>query len=128
MFFNTPKVLIIDDDASLRRQITFCLEKEGDINVIDADDGESGLLCAETEHPDLIILDWVMPGIQGPEVLDELQLKSSTQDIPVVMLTGKNKVGNIEDAFDLGADSYLTKPFSLQKLDEKVRELLNLSG
>ncbi len=124
MFFNTPRVLIIDDDASLRRQIKFRLEKHEGLTVVEAKNGESGLVSADVENPDLIILDWVMPDIQGPEVLDQLKLKSNTQNIPIIMLTGKNKIGNIEDAFNLGADAYLTKPFSLQKLGEKVHQLL----
>ena len=121
---NKQKVLVIDDDSSLRRQLRFRLEKRENLIVIEAENGLNGLEMASEHGPDLIILDWMMPDIQGPEVLDQLRNNDKTRDIPVLMLTGKNKIGNIEDAFKLGSDAYLTKPFELQKLAEKVSELL----
>ena len=78
------------------------------------------------KEPDLIILDWMLPDILGPAVLSELKKAASTKHIPVLMLTGKDKVGDIEDAFKLGAEGYLTKPFQLQKLGEKVTNMLTL--
>lgn len=119
------KVLVIDDDASLQRQVRVHLETREKLDVIQAMDGESGLERSVGDEPDLIILDWMLPDIQGPEVLARLKTGDSTKNIPVLMLTGRDKVGNIEDAFALGADGYLTKPFSLQKLREKIRDLLN---
>ena len=121
---NKKKVLVIDDDPSLRRQLIFRLQTHENMDVIEAGSGESGLMNAEDHDPDLIILDWMLPDIQGPVVLDLLRHKHKTKFTPVLMLTGRNKFGDIEDAFGLGADAYLTKPFSLQKLGEKVRELL----
>lgn len=121
---NKKKVLIIDDDPSLRRQLIFRLQTHENMDVIEAESGESGLMNADDHDPDLIILDWMLPDIQGPVVLDLLRQKHKTKSTPVLMLTGRNKFGDIEDAFDHGADAYLTKPFSLQKLGEKVRELL----
>jgi len=121
---NKPTVLIIDDDSSLRRQLSFRLKNRENIDVIEAENGKSGLEQATLMLPDLIILDWMLPDIQGPQVLDELKLINSTKSIPILMLTGKNKIGNIEDAFKLGAEAYLTKPFSLQKLGDKVSDLL----
>ena len=120
------KILLIDDDASLRRQLNFRLDKCDKFNVIEAENGKSGLLKANRQNPDLIILDWVLPDIQGPEVLDQLKNNANTSMIPVLMLTGKNKIGEIEDAFNRGADAYLAKPFALQNLAEKVSVLLNL--
>lgn len=121
---NKKKVLIIDDDPSLRRQLIFRLQTHENMDVIEAESGESGLMNADDHDPDLIILDWVLPDIQGPVVLDLLKQKHKTKSTPVLMLTGQNKFGDIENAFDHGADAYLTKPFSLQKLGEKVHELL----
>lgn len=122
---NKLKVLVIDDDPSLRRQVRLRLEMRENFDVIEARNGEIGLVLADSHNPDLIILDWILPDIQGPEVLDYLKLKNETSSIPVLMLTGKNKIGNIEEAFDLGADAYLTKPFSLEKLGEKVCKLMH---
>lgn len=126
MFFTTKikKVLVIDDDASLLRQVRARLEKHEAVKVIEATDGEKGLIQASDHNPDLIILDWMLPGIQGTEVLTKLRIHQNTKRTPVLMLTGKNKIGDIEDIFDLGANAYLTKPFSLKKLGEKVEELL----
>ncbi|OUS11955.1 hypothetical protein A9Q89_07275 [Gammaproteobacteria bacterium 53_120_T64] len=120
-------VLVIDDDASLLRQIRYRLEHHEGLAVTEAMDGEQGLELAKCDNPDIIILDWMLPGMQGLEVLEYLRAMSVTQKTPVLMLTGKNKVGNIEDAFQLGAQAYLTKPFSLQKLGEKVQSLLSNS-
>ena len=122
---NKQKVLVIDDDSSLRRQLSFRLKNHENLDVIEAEDGQTGLDQAIKLSPDLIILDWMLPDIEGPDVLDLLKLQNKTKSIPVLMLTGKNKIGNIEDAFNLGADAYLTKPFSLKSIDEKVIELLN---
>ena len=121
---NKLKVLVIDDDPSLRRQVRLRLEMRENFDVIEAENGETGLVLANSHNPDVIILDWMLPDIQGPEVLDYLKLKNETSSIPVLMLTDKNKIGNVEEAFDLGADAYLTKPLSLQRLGEKVCELL----
>ena len=129
MFFDSTKkkVLVIDDDTSLQRQLRYRLEKHEGVDVLLATDGEHGLTQANKHNPHLIILDWMLPGIQGTDVLHELKLGKKTKATPVLMLTGRNKVGDIEDALDLGADAYLTKPFSLQKLGDKVSEMLNTS-
>lgn len=130
MFFGTSKkkVLVIDDDPSLQRLLHARLEMHEDVKVIEAMDGKSGLAQADDHNPDLIILDWMLPDIQGIEVLERLRRESSTKRTPVLMLTGKDKVGDIEDAFDLGADAYLTKPVSLQTLGDKVSAMLKPSS
>jgi len=126
MFFSDSKktVLVIDDDPSLQRLLHVRLEMHEDVKVVKAMNGKNGLIQADAHNPDLIILDWILPDIQGIEVLERLKCKRKTKDIPILMLTGRNKVGNIEDAFDLGANAYLTKPVSLQALGEKVNEML----
>lgn len=128
MFINlgttNKKVLIIDDDDSLRRLVHVRLERHEKINVLQAADGDTGIAKAQADMPNLVILDWMLPDISGTKVLRHLKAENKTKDIPVLMLTGRNKVGDIEDAFKYGADGYLTKPFSLTKLGEKVVELL----
>ena len=125
-FFKTPKkqVLVIDDDDSIRRQVSFRLEKHENITVFKAKNGENGLISAIEKEPDLIILDWILPDILGPAVLKKLKKAAKTKNIPVLMLTGKDKIGDIEDAFKLGAEGYLTKPFQLKRLGEKVTDML----
>ena len=126
MFFtSTPKkVLIVDDDPSLLRQLRYRLENIDKLSVVVAESGEIGLEQVATNDFDLIILDWMLPDIQGIDVLSKLKSSKDTKDIPVLMLTGRNKIGEIEDAFGLGAEGYLTKPFELGKLSDKVKEML----
>jgi two-component system phosphate regulon response regulator PhoB len=125
-FINSKKkVLIIDDDKSLLRQISFHFQHHQDCETFVAEDGESGLEMAKKNEIDLIVLDWNLPDIQGIEVLAKLKEHVSTKEIPVLMLTGHNKIGNIEDAFSLGAEAYVLKPFSLKKLGEKSQQLMN---
>ncbi|MBV1961702.1 MAG: response regulator [Immundisolibacteraceae bacterium] len=121
-----PKVLIIDDDASLQRQVQYRFDKRDQFAVYQASDGESGLKLINKVHPDLVILDWMLPGIDGPEILRQLKAASKTAGIPVLMLTGRDKIGDIEDAFALGAVDYLTKPFALQALSKKAHKALSL--
>jgi len=129
MFFiaNKKKVLIIDDDPSLQRLLHARLERHENVKIIKAMDGKSGLIQASLHNPDLIILDWMLPDIQGIEVLERLKCERKTKNTPVLMLTGCNKMGDIEDAFYLGADAYLTKTTSLQILGKKVDEMLSSS-
>lgn len=126
MFFKSApkKVLIIDDDPSLLRQLRFRLETREKLNVVLAESGESGLEQAANNDFDLIILDWMLPDMQGIDVLSEFKSDKQTKDIPVLMLTGRNKLGEVEEAFSRGADGYLTKPIELGKLGSKVREML----
>lgn len=126
MFFkSTPKkVLIVDDDPSLLRQLQYRLENIDKLSVVVAESGEIGLEQAATNDFDLVILDWMLPDMQGIDVLSEFKSSKTTKDIPVLMLTGRNKIGEIEDAFGRGAEGYLTKPFELGKLSSKVKEML----
>ncbi len=121
---NKKKVLIIDDDRTLLRQISFHLKKYKGFDIVISDNGEDGLLEASRQCPDLIILDWTLPDIQGIDLLTTLKKAQKTKNIPVLMLTGHNKIGDVEDAFARGADAYMYKPFSLQKLGEKSKGLM----
>lgn len=130
MLFNLlssqKKVLVIDDDASLQRQVCFHLEhKQENITVVQALNGITGIEQAIQIKPDLIILDWMLPDINGPDILIRLKSNDKTKNIPVLMLSGRKNIGDIEDIFELDADSYITKPFSLQHLGEKVVALLS---
>lgn len=125
LFWNTVKtVLIIDDDHTLLRRVAVHLKKYKDVDVITYDNATEGFSAASTQNPNLIILDWTLPDIQGIEVLKMLKIQPQTKDIPVLMLTGHNKIGHIEDAFEIGAEAYIVKPFELQKLAEKSLALM----
>ncbi len=118
------KVLVIDDDESVSRQVHYRLTNRDNIAVDTAANGTTGLVLALKDRPDLIILDWMLPDISGPEMLKTLKEDEKTSGIPVLMLTGRNLIGDIEYAFKMGAESYLTKPFVLSRLGKEVRRLL----
>ena len=124
-FWNTTKkILIIDDDHSLLRRASIHLKKQKNFEIVVFDNAREGVAAAKSLKPHLIILDWKLPDIQGIDVLPLLRKSDKTKSIPVLMLTGKNKIGNIEDAFERGANAYIIKPFSLKKLSEKVIVLM----
>ncbi|MCF6336783.1 MAG: response regulator [Gammaproteobacteria bacterium] len=127
MFFiaNKKKVLIIDDNPSPQRLLHIRLKIHHNVKVIKAMDGKNGLIQANVHNPDLIILEWTLPDIQGIEVLERLRCERKTKNTSILILTGRNKPGNIEDAFNLGADAYLTKMVSLLISGKKIDEMLN---
>jgi two-component system, OmpR family, response regulator len=112
-------ILVADDDAGIRNFLRRGLRLEGYL-VTEADSGESAVELTRIKHPDLVILDWMMPGIGGPEALR--RIKALSQNIPVIFLTGRD--GNKADGLALGADDYFVKPVSFVELVERVHNLL----
>jgi len=110
-----PKVLLIEDDASFRRTVADVLGMEGYV-VAQAPSGKAGILAAQREMPDLVILDLVMPGMKGTEVCQYLKQDSQTARVPVIILTGNDKDGQDVACLDMGADDYLTKPVKTERL------------
>ena len=117
------KVLIAEDEADIRQLISFNLERES-YNTLLAGDGEEAVLMAYNKIPDLIILDLMLPKMDGFSVFKELRLDSRTKDIPVIMLTAKAQLDDVIAGLEMGADDYLTKPFSPKELVLRVRALL----
>jgi DNA-binding response OmpR family regulator len=115
------RILIIEDETPMRTALKDVLEAEG-YRVLTAADGESGLQCALDEKPDLILLDIMMPKLDGYEVCAELRRLSNP--VPVLMLTAKGQVEDRVTGLDAGADDYLVKPFSTEELLARVRALL----
>jgi two-component system alkaline phosphatase synthesis response regulator PhoP len=118
-----PKVLVVDDEADLIRLCRVNLEFEG-YQVIQASDGEEALRLAVTEHPDLILLDVMMPHKDGWQVLDELKARAETSNVPVIMLTVMSQGRDQARAWSTGVADYVTKPFSPVALVACVREAL----
>lgn len=117
------RILVIDDDpatAELARK-WFATQP---FEVIDAQDGESGIKRAIADAPELILLDLTMPGIDGLEVARRLKSESDTRSIPIVLLTACRDVNSKVEAFAAGADDYITKPFDVQELDARIRAML----
>jgi two-component system alkaline phosphatase synthesis response regulator PhoP len=120
-------VLVIDDEKDLVELIRYNLEKEG-YKVIGASDGESGLSLAASEKLDLIVVDLMLPGIDGLEVCRLLRKGSETYRIPILMLTAKSSESDRVVGLEIGADDYVTKPFSPRELSARVKALLRRSS
>ncbi len=117
-------ILVIDDDVTVRGLVEARLGGRDGHEVLTAADGASGLKIAASLTPNLILLDWMMPGMDGLEVLARLKEHSKTARIPVYMLTAKGMMADVETAFSLGADGYFTKPISLDQLSQRVGKAL----
>src|SRR5881296_3327541 len=117
------KILVIDDESVLVETIAYNLEQAG-YQVITAADGASALEAAQRESPDLIILDIMLPEMDGLEVCRELRRESNTATTPILMLTAKGDEIDKVVGLEVGADDYVTKPFGRRELLARVRALL----
>ena len=118
------KILLVDDEIDFVELVRVRLENSN-YEVIVAYDGEEGLERAEQEHPDLIILDILLPKISGFDICRKLKFDENFKKIPIIMLTAKFQQSDKKFGIAMGADAYMTKPFEPQALIEKIRELLN---
>lgn len=119
---DTTRILVVDDNVDLTSTISVALETQG-YEVLVANDGERGLELAFTEHPNLVLLDVMMPGFDGYRVCSELQF-GYTKDIPVIFLTARSELANMMEANRSGATAYITKPFRVEYLLQTVRDVL----
>lgn len=118
-----PKILIIDDDMDSLLPLKRSLEREN-YKVVEAYNGQDGLLKATAEIPDLILLDLMMPGMDGYEVCNRLKKETPAYNTPIIMLTAKGEVGDKVKGLELGADDYVTKPFNLSELKARIKTAL----
>jgi DNA-binding response OmpR family regulator len=119
-----PKVLVVEDEESLLFTLAHNLKREG-YQVLTAARGDDGLRLAREKHPDLIVLDVMLPGIDGIQVCRMLRRDS---DVPIIMLTALGGEGDRVAGLDTGADDYLAKPFGMRELMARIRALLRRSG
>ena len=117
------RVLVADDDADILELVSRRLERRG-YDVIGAGDGREALALARSELPDAVVLDGLMPGLEGHQVCAELRADQRTTSIPVVLLTAKAADVDQERAVEAGASAYMVKPFSIDELDETLRRLI----
>ncbi|MCF8028700.1 MAG: response regulator transcription factor [Desulfobacteraceae bacterium] len=122
-----PAILVIEDDTDILNLVAWHLETE-DYRVIKSADGSQGLETAISELPDLIVLDLMLPGMDGLSVCRTLKQNLKTRDIPVIMLTAKGEEVDRIVGFELGADDYMVKPFSPRELMLRIRAVLNRSS
>jgi two-component system alkaline phosphatase synthesis response regulator PhoP len=117
------KILVVDDEEDILELLKYNLSREG-YQVSCTTSGEKTLSLVETETPDLILLDLMLPGMDGLEVARQLKDKPNTKNVPIVMLTAKGEESDIVTGLELGADDYVTKPFSPRILLARVRAVL----
>lgn len=116
-------ILVVEDEEPIRHLLQYNLAREG-YRVLLASDGKKGLATAQTAHPDAVILDLMLPGLDGIEVCRELKRRSDTALIPVLMLTAKSEESDIVTGLEVGAGDYVAKPFSVKVVIARLRALL----
>ena len=117
------KILIVDDEPNIVMTLEYTFKKSNYVVFI-ARDGQEALDILKTNFPDVIILDIMMPMVDGFATLEQIRKDDNLQHTKVMFLSAKNKESDIEKGLALGADTYMTKPFSIKKVVEKVEELL----
>ena len=123
---DSKNILVVEDDLDIRELISFNLANEGH-QVFEANDGEVGIDKARKNNPDLILLDLMLPGIQGLDVCRIIKSDQETKEIPIIMVTALGQEEDIVKGLETGADDYITKPFSIKVLIARVNAVLKRS-
>ena len=118
------KILVIDDSATMRRIIRSHLATMGFDDVVDVHDGDLALARLAAEAVDLVITDWAMPSMSGPDLVRKIRSSPRHRTLPVLMITGIGQEEDIVEAIEAGVNGYIVKPFEPQTLKEKIRELV----
>lgn len=116
-------VLIVDDEPAIRQVLSFTLSGEG-YELFEAADADAALAVIEQARPDLILLDWMLPGLSGLDLARRLRRDSKTKDIAIIMLTARGEEEDCVRGLDSGADDFITKPFSSRELSARVRAII----
>lgn len=117
------KVLVVEDEEAIGQLLVYNLEKEG-FAVTVAADGDEVLTAVEEARPDIVLLDWMLPNVSGVELCRRLRMRAETREIPVIMLTARGEEEDRVRGLDVGADDYVTKPFSMSELVARMRAVL----
>ena len=117
------KVLVVEDEEAISHLLAYNLEREG-FRVATAPDGEEALMAVDESRPDLVLLDWMLPGVSGIELCRRLRTRNETREIPIIMLTARGEEDDRVRGLDVGADDYVTKPFSISELVARMRAVL----
>ncbi len=118
-----PLIYIVDDEANIRRLASLALEEQG-MEVRSYENGEQLLGALDRSIPDCILLDWMMPGLDGIQLLHRIRNNDKFKNIPLIMLTAKSEEMDVVMALELGADDYISKPFGIKELPARVRAVL----
>ena len=117
------KVLIVEDEDSLVTLLSYNLQSEG-YTVVHTPSGTDAVMMMQEERPDIVILDWMLPGLAGIEICRQIRARSDTNGLPVIMLTARGEEGDRIRGLQTGADDYVVKPFSVSELVARVKALL----
>jgi two-component system, OmpR family, phosphate regulon response regulator PhoB len=117
------KVLVVEDEEAISQLLAYNLEREG-FRVDVAPDGEEALVALSEHRPDLVLLDWMLPKVSGIELCRQLRIKTETREIPIIMITARGEEEDRVRGLDVGADDYVTKPFSMSELVARMRAVL----
>ena len=120
-------VLLVEDEADIREMLTFTLERSG-FNVVSAETAEQALEILDGPLPNLVLIDWMLPGMSGVDLARRLRRDPLTAELPLLMLTARGEESDKLKSFDAGIDDYVTKPFSPRELTARVKALLRRSG
>jgi len=123
-FGKKKKILVVEDEPYIAQGLEARLQLEG-YDVITAGDGKEGVSQARSERPDLVIMDLMMPKVNGFDACKMLKADDKTKKIPIIVLTAMKTLGNTDDAFTSGADAFLAKPFKNERLLEKIQKLID---
>ncbi len=123
---DTPLVLVVEDEPAQREVICYNLEAEG-FEVMRAETGDDALLAIDETPPDLVLLDWMLPGVSGIEICRRLKLQARTRAIPIIMLSARSEEVDKVRGLETGADDYVTKPYSVIELIARVKSQLRRS-
>jgi len=118
-----PGVLVVEDETALATLLRYNLEREG-YRVFEARDGEEALIVADETHPDLVILDWMLPQLSGIEVCRRMRSRGHMRNVPIIMLTARGEEPDRIRGLDTGADDYIVKPFSMSELLARIRAVM----
>ncbi len=118
-----PLVLVVEDEDALSTLLTYNLEREG-YRVVYARDGDEALLIIDEQRPDLCLLDWMLPKVSGIELCRRLRSRPQTRNLPIILLTARGEETDRIRGLDMGADDYITKPFSMPELLARVRAVI----
>ncbi|WP_255409738.1 response regulator transcription factor [Aquimarina sp. Aq78] len=120
---NKKKILIVDDEPNIVMSLEYTFKKN-DFEVFIARDGGEAIEILKSQIPDVVLLDIMMPNVDGYQTLKYIRSNVDTKDIKVVFLTAKNKTSDIQKGVSMGVDKYLTKPFSIKKIMAEINELI----
>jgi two-component system phosphate regulon response regulator PhoB len=120
-------VLVVDDESAIRDMLRMALEMAG-FRALEADNIQDAHVLIVDARPDLVLLDWMLPGGSGVELLRRLKRDEATREVPVIMLTAKTAEANVVQGLEVGADDYIAKPFAPRELLARIRALLRRSG